>query len=71
VRRRWTGVAWSMVVVFLVGYGVGVPLSVANGSFEQDSGLLLAFAAFMAVARSSSPTGPAMPWAGSSRRLAC
>jgi hypothetical protein len=38
-----------MVVIFVVGYGVGVPLSVANGSFEQDSSLLLAFAAFMAV----------------------
>ena len=49
MRRRWTGVAWFMVVLFVVGYGVGVPLSVANGSFEQDSSLLLAFAAFMAV----------------------
>jgi hypothetical protein len=38
-----------MVVLFVVGYGVGVPLSVANGKFEQDSSLLLAFAAFMAV----------------------
>jgi hypothetical protein len=49
VRRRWTWVAWFMVVLFVVGYGVGVPLSVANGKFEQDSSLLLAFAAFMAV----------------------
>jgi hypothetical protein len=49
VRRRWTWVAWSMVVIFVVGYGVEVPLSVANGNFEQDSSLLLAFAAFMAV----------------------
>src|SRR4029453_4140350 len=49
VRRRWTGVAWLMVVLFVAGYGVAVPLSVANGSFEQDSSLLLAFAAFMAV----------------------
>jgi hypothetical protein len=49
VRRRWTGVAWSMVVLFVVGYGVGVPLSVANGKFGQDSSLLLAFAAFMVV----------------------
>jgi hypothetical protein len=38
-----------MLGIFVVGYGVGVPLSVANGSFEQDSSLLLAFAAFMAV----------------------
>jgi hypothetical protein len=38
-----------MLAIFLVGYGVGVPLSVANGNFEQDSSLLLAFAAFMVV----------------------
>jgi hypothetical protein len=49
VRRGWTWVAWSMLAVFVAGYGVGVPLSVANGHFEQDSSLLLAFAAFMAV----------------------
>jgi hypothetical protein len=49
VRRRWTWVAWSMLVIFVAGYGVGVPLSVANGKFEQDSSLLLAFAAFMVV----------------------
>jgi hypothetical protein len=49
VRGRWTWVAWSMLAIFLVGYGVGVPLSVANGNFEQDSSLLLAFAAFMVV----------------------
>jgi hypothetical protein len=49
VRGRWTWVAWSMVAVFVAGYGVGVPLSVANGTFEQDSSLLLAFAAFMVV----------------------
>jgi hypothetical protein len=49
VRGRWTWVAWSMLAVFVAGYGVGVPLSVANGTFEQDSSLLLAFAAFMVV----------------------
>jgi hypothetical protein len=49
VRGCWTWVAWSMLAVFVAGYGVGVPLSVANGSFEQDSSLLLAFAAFMVV----------------------
>jgi hypothetical protein len=49
MRRGWPWVAWSMLVVFVAGYGVGVPLSVANGSFEPDSGLLLAFAAFMVV----------------------
>jgi hypothetical protein len=49
VSRRGTWVAGSMLAVFVAGYGVGVPLSVANGKFEQDSSLLLAFAAFMAV----------------------
>jgi hypothetical protein len=49
VGRGWTWVAWSMLVIFVAGYGVGVPLSVANGNFEQDSSLLLAFAAFMVV----------------------
>jgi hypothetical protein len=38
-----------MLALFVAGYGVGVPLSVANGRFEQDSSLLLAFAAFMVV----------------------
>ncbi|HEU4398247.1 MAG TPA: hypothetical protein VFU54_10490, partial [Actinomycetota bacterium] len=47
---RGTWVAWSMLAIFVAGYGVAVPLSVANGSFKQgDSGLVLAFAAFMAV----------------------
>ena len=49
MRGRWTWVAWSMLAVFVAGYGVWVPLSVANGSFEPDSSLLLAFAAFMVV----------------------
>jgi hypothetical protein len=50
VSRRGTWAAWSMLAIFVAGYGVGVPLSVANGSFKQgDSGLLLAFAAFMVV----------------------
>jgi hypothetical protein len=49
VSRRGTWVAGSMLAIFVAGYGVGVPLSVANGKFEQDSSLLLAFAAFMAV----------------------
>ena len=49
MRRRGTWVAWSMLAVFVAGYAVGIPLSVANGKFEQDSSLLLAFAAFMVV----------------------
>jgi hypothetical protein len=49
VRRGWPWVAGSMLAIFVAGYGVGVPLSVANGSFEQDSSLLVAFAGFMVV----------------------
>jgi hypothetical protein len=49
VSRRGTWAAGSMLAIFVAGYGVGVPLSVVNGKFEQDSSLLLAFAAFMAV----------------------
>jgi hypothetical protein len=49
VHRRSTWVAWSMLAVFLAGYGVGVPLSVARGHLLEDSTFLLAFAAFMAV----------------------
>ena len=49
MRGRWTWVTWSMLAVFVAGYGVGIPLSVANDNFEQDSSLLLAFAAFMIV----------------------
>ena len=47
--RRSTWVAWAMVGIFVTCHGVGFPLSVANGNFEQDSSLLLAFAAFMVV----------------------
>jgi hypothetical protein len=49
VSRRGIWAAGSMLAIFVAGYGVGVPLSVVNGKFEQDSSLLLAFAAFMAV----------------------
>jgi hypothetical protein len=49
VSRRGTWVAGSMLAIFVAGYAVGVPLSVANGKFQQDSSLLLAFAAFMVV----------------------
>jgi uncharacterized membrane protein YkvI len=49
VHRRSTWVAWSMLAVFLAGYGVGVPLSAARGQLLEDSTLLLAFAAFMAM----------------------
>ena len=49
MSRRGTWVAGSMLAIFVAGYAVGVPLSVANGNFQQDSSLLLAFAAFMGV----------------------
>ena len=53
VRKRSTWVAWSMLAIFLVGVGVGMPLMVANGDFQQDPGgqasLLLAFTAFMVM----------------------
>src|SRR5512132_306921 len=51
--RRWTWLAWSMVAIFVACYGVGVPLSVANGNFQRMPGfivaLLLAVTAFMVV----------------------
>jgi hypothetical protein len=53
VRRRWTWVAWSMVAIFVACYGLAVPLSVANGTFQRQAGfylaLTLAFTAFMVV----------------------
>jgi len=53
VGRRWTWVAWSMLAIFLVGVGVGLPLMVANGDFQrnpaQQASLLLAFTAFMVM----------------------
>jgi len=53
VGKRWTWVAWSMLAIYLVGVGVGMPLMVANGEFQRDPGgqasLLLAFTAFMVM----------------------
>jgi hypothetical protein len=53
VRKQSTWVAWSMLAIFLVGVGVGMPLMVANGDFQQDpsgqASLLLAFTAFMVM----------------------
>jgi MFS family permease len=53
VGRRWTWVAWSMLAVFAVSLVVGLPLAVANGTFQQDAGnqvlLVLGFSAFMVV----------------------
>jgi hypothetical protein len=51
--RRATRVAWSMVIVYTAGLGVGTMLGVANGDFREDPAeqvtLLLAFTAFMVV----------------------
>jgi hypothetical protein len=53
VGKRWTLVAWSMLAVFAVSLVVGLPLAVANGTFQQDAGnqvlLVLGFSAFMVV----------------------
>ena len=37
MRRRWTWVAWSMLGIFVVGYGVGFPWLVASDKFGQDN----------------------------------
>jgi hypothetical protein len=40
-------VAWSLLAIFAASLGVGIPLMVANGDFQQDpaqnAALLLAF----------------------------
>jgi hypothetical protein len=48
--RRSTWVAWSMVVIFMLGCGAAVALEVAKGSFSQGYvALPLAFTGFMVV----------------------
>jgi hypothetical protein len=53
VRKRSARVAWLMLAIFATSYGVGIPLSVANGNAQRQPGfllaLLLAFTAFMIV----------------------
>jgi len=53
VGKGWTWVAWSMLAIYVVGVGVGMPLMVANGEFQRDPGgqasLILALTAFMVV----------------------
>jgi uncharacterized membrane protein len=53
VRKRWTWMAWSMLAIYVVGVGLGMPLMVANGEFQRDPGgqasLILALTAFMVV----------------------
>jgi hypothetical protein len=50
VGKRWSWVVWSMLAVFVVGYGLGVLLSVSNGNLTPDAAsFTLAFAAFITV----------------------
>jgi MFS family permease len=53
VGKRWTWVAWSMLAVFAAGLVVGLPLAVANRTFQQDAAnqslLALGFSALMVV----------------------
>jgi hypothetical protein len=54
VSKRWSRTtAWSMLAVFAISLAVGLPLAVANGTFQQDAGsqllLVLGFSAFMVV----------------------
>ena len=51
--KRWTWLAWTMLVVFAVSMVFGLVLAVVNGTFQQDAGnqvlLFLGFSAFMVV----------------------
>ena len=53
MRTSSAWVAWSLLAIFAASVGVGVPLMVANGDFQQDpaqnAALLLAFTAFTVV----------------------
>jgi hypothetical protein len=53
VGKRWTWVAWSMLVVFVLSAILAVILEVANGTWQHDAAnqtaLFLGFGAFMAV----------------------
>ena len=51
MRGRWTWVAWSMLVIFVVGWTTMRMLAVANGNAQDPAGggLLLAFGAFMLI----------------------
>jgi hypothetical protein len=53
VDKRWTWIAWSMLAVFVASLVFGLPLAVANGTFQHDAGnqllLFLGFSAFMVV----------------------
>ncbi len=51
--KRWTWIAWSMLAVFVASLVLGLPLAVANGTFQHDAGnqllLVVGFSAFMVV----------------------
>jgi hypothetical protein len=51
--KRWSGMAWSMLALFVISVFVGLPLMFANGSFQRDATnqtvLTVGFSAFMVV----------------------
>jgi MFS family permease len=53
VGKRWTWVAWSMLVIFIVSVAFATVLAVADDSFQQDPAsfglFVLGFGAFMVV----------------------
>jgi hypothetical protein len=53
VGKRWTWVAWSMLAIFLLTGAITIPLTVANGSTQEEPGFIVAlgvaFTAFMVV----------------------
>jgi MFS family permease len=53
VGKRWTWVAWSLLVIFVLSAILAVILEVANGTWQHDAAnqtlLFLGFCAFMAV----------------------
>jgi hypothetical protein len=53
VGKRWTGIAWSMLAVFVVSLLLGLILAIANRTFQQDAGnqllLVVGLSVFMVV----------------------
>jgi hypothetical protein len=73
--KRWSWIAWSMLAVFVVDLVIGLPLAVANGTFQQDLTnqvlLFLGFSAFMVVGALVLAHGPgnAIGWIFSASAL--
>jgi hypothetical protein len=53
VGKRWAGIAWSMLAVFVVSLLLGLILAIFNGTFQQDAGnqllLVMGLSVFMVV----------------------